>query len=223
MKLSVIIAVLESYIVTKRLLNYFNGFMGSKDCEVIIVDDGSQPSLRYTINLTKLNYDLKIIETNSDIPWNQPAARNQGAKIAKGENLFFTDIDHILTEETIDEAIGFTGDKLYFKRGRAIIDEENKLSTDRKELLLLCPNKREVDLVDSHCNTFVIRKKIFDDLNGYDEKFCGKHGGDDTDFSNRYAEMCYAGKILRGERAKSQVYVYPDPGSATKHLFHSLR
>jgi predicted glycosyltransferase involved in capsule biosynthesis len=211
------------------------------DAEFILVDDGSNPSIYEYLSLKEsmfnqeiielkkgiarqivLPFRFYIIETSDTRNWSQPAARNSGASFARGEYLLFTDIDHILTRECIEESICFTKDKMHFERRRGILTELLDISTD-KSALLEYAGPSEIEKVDSHFNTFVIKRDLFLSLNGYDEKFCGKYGGDDTDFANRYSILVKEGKASLSVKAISSIFVFPDPRADRKQLFHSLR
>jgi predicted glycosyltransferase involved in capsule biosynthesis len=252
MKCSIIIAVLESYEVVIRQIKHFSKFLTKEpflsSCELIIVDDGSRPTILGNIikefsynwkdiycNVSSIYrlfwfYDMKelfgfnfiLSETNDFRPWTQPLARNKGASIASGDYLYFTDIDHILTEESILSVINFKGDKMEFSRTWAILDEDGTIIRDRDVLIDYGCKENDLNKTSSHCNTFAIKKEIFNKLDGYDQKFCGKYGGDDVDFNKRYAELHYKGEIKSSEKGPL-IFVYPDPRRDKKKIFHSLR
>jgi predicted glycosyltransferase involved in capsule biosynthesis len=241
MKLSIVVAVLESYKIAERQILHMRHILSGLDAEFILVDDGSDPSIYNALSLCEsmfnqekielektvariicLPFKFTIVETNDAREWSQPAARNTGASFARGEYILFTDIDHILTRECIEESIGFTGDKMHFERRRAILTENLDINRNHADMMEYAyPN--ELERIDSHFNTFVIKKDLFVDLNGYDEKFCGKYGGDDTDFSDRYSDLVKNRKALPSVKAKNTIYVFPDPRSDRKRLFHGLR
>lgn len=221
MRCSIIIAVLESYEIVRRQMLYFSRWMHRyHDWEVIIVDDGSDPAIKICGDY---GFRYNILQTNDTRPWTQPCARNIGANFARGEYLLMTDIDHILTEESVQALNNFTGDKMHFWREWGILDESGCVSTDLETLKEYGLKEEKVGRAGQHYNTFAIRKSIFCALGGYDPKFCGKYGGDDTDFSDRYAKLCYAGKAQRSIMNAAQIYVYPDPSRDVKRVFHGLR
>jgi len=215
-RVSLIIAVLDSHEVVRRQLEHFNQVV-PQGVEVIIMDDGSDPPLG---GVSSIKYQLRIIRTDDDRPWSQPCARNAGAKIALGEYLFMTDIDHIISHAAFKAAMAFEGDKMVFPRTWGMIDHKYRVRTDPSVL-------STYGLINgkgggSHANTFVMRKSIFEELGGYDEKFCGKYGGDDTDFAGRYGKHHYAGNCERSVLGPP-IYVYPEPRQDVKKIFHSLR
>jgi hypothetical protein len=167
-------------------------------------------------------FNFVLAQTNDFRPWTQPLARNKGAYLSSGEYLYFTDIDHILTEESILSVINFTGDKMEFSRTWAILNEEGIIIRDKDILIDYGCKENELNKISSHCNTFAIKKEIFNRLGGYDQKFCGKYGGDDVDFNKRYAELYYKGEVKSSEKGPL-IYVYPDPRKDKKKIFHSLR
>jgi glycosyltransferase involved in cell wall biosynthesis len=218
MKLSIIFCVLESYKVVRRQFLHFSRFIDKYDAEVIFVDDGSIPEINIPFH-----EKIKVIRTNEDhIKWHNPAARNYGAKNARGEYYYMSDIDHILTEESVAEACAFTGDKLVFRRKYGVLTEK-KISTNRDMLLVYGCKEHELNYVGQHANTFVMKAEWFKLLKGYDERFCGSHGGDDVDLNNRYRYLFKKGIADRHVVGKAIIYVFPNPSRDVKKIFHSLR
>jgi predicted glycosyltransferase involved in capsule biosynthesis len=72
-----------------------------------------------------------------------------------------------------------------------------------------------------HANSFMITRELFHRLGGYDERICGRYGGDDIDFNARYDQLCTAG-LARPASVMGEGFVYPDPGRDVKKLFHKL-
>lgn len=222
MKVSIVIAVLESREVLRRQARYFQGLALPKDTEIIILDDGSKPALE--VDVTPENFSL--IPTNDFRPWSQPCARNFGAEHAKGEYVLMTDIDHILSREAIEAVRNFDGDKMCFPRHWAILDDNGRICQETEVLFEYGLDK---DLYEQrglhgghHANTFAMKRSIYLELGGYDEKFCGKYGGDDTNFSRRYGKHHYAGNCARHVMGPP-IFVYPDPRKDVKKIFHNLR
>jgi len=128
--------------------------------EVIIVDDGSPYK-----DVGKLYDDvLNVVRIEKNIPWNQPAARNLGAKQATGDVLIFTDFDHIF--DTFDFSV---------------IQEAFEKGTNGKTYMF--PRVKNGETISSHPCSFAILKK---DFTGFDERFCGSYGYDDTEFLRRH-------------------------------------
>src|ERR1700722_14956734 len=185
-KLSLIVNVLESYAIVQRQLLHWGRILTAQ-CELILVDDGSSPSLASTCDAVAKSFDFTLRCTNDRRPWRQPRARNIGASLARADKLLFFDIDHILTEEIIALGLEYRSDKFHWVRRPGILDDDGRIVTDRSVLL-------DYGLTDDapsvHANSFVIRRELFDQLGGYDERFCGRYGGDDIDFNTRYDRLC---------------------------------
>jgi len=220
MKCSIIIAVLDSHEVVKRQINHFNNIL-TDDFEVIIVDDGSDIPITNDID-TK--FPLTILYTDDKRPWSQPRARNIAAGQAQGDYVFMIDVDHFLSPENVTDAINFTDDKMVFNRRFAVLDENSEIAHDGETLIEYgCPVKNVGRLIGANINQFIMKKEIFCNLlKGYDERFCGSHGGDDTDLADRYGKLHREGLVNRSLRG-SEIYVFPDPGRDVKKIFHHLR
>lgn len=231
MKGSIVIAVLESYKVVHRQLLWFAQWLPQQfpEWRLVLVDDGSVPEIQREMEKQHLPLSINqwcdfVYIAPHEKPWTQPAARNLGANLCPdSEFVFFTDIDHIITPPAVCAANAFTGDKLRFPRIVGALDELGGLLTSEKDLLNFGAHPKDIIKRDEHYNTFSIRKSIHDLMGGYDEKFCGKYGGDDTDYSRRYGELHYAGKCERSEMCEAPIYVFPDPKGDRQHLFHDLR
>ena len=194
MKLSVVISVFESYEIVRRQLLHFKKM--NLPFELIIVDDGSNPPI-----------EGATIRTNSKIRWNVGAARNMGAKIAKGEYLFMTDIDHIISKEAMEDALNFTGNKMIFRRQIGVLDEDGNVIQD-PEVLKEWGWTGKYD-ASVHGNTWVMKKSIFEELGGFRTHLTGKHPkpqcGEDSYFNREW------GRKFRGHKPKfgRDIYHFP--------------
>lgn len=181
MKLSIIIAFYNSHGVVARQVKYFAAMKLPKDIEFIFIDDGSKPAHRLKDYKLK---NLKLLHTKDKRPWTQGLARNAGAKVAQGEYLLMTDIDHILSKEAIMESYHFTGSKMIFKRFFGVLLADGTLSQEPKVLeeygLDMSRLQTRRGLYASvHGNTFTMKRSIFETLGGYDPRHClyGRHAG----------------------------------------------
>lgn len=217
-KLSLIVSVLESYEVVRRQVLHL-GRVLTPDCELVLVDDGSEPSLEATCNSVAKPFAFTLHFTRDRRPWTQPRARNIGTRLARAGRLLFFDIDHIVTDDVLRHCLAYAGDKLHWTRVPGVLDELGRIVTDRQTLV-------EHGLTDDrpsvHANSFLIRRELFEGLGGYDERFCGAYGGDDVDFNERYAALCRRG-LARPAEVGGLGYVYPDPARDVCRLFHTLR
>src|SRR5262245_56606462 len=180
-KLSLIVTVLESYQVVRRQMLHLGRILPS-ECELVLVDDGSEPSLDDVCDSVPNSFAFTLHRTLDRRPWTQPRARNIGAAIARANRLLFFDIDHIVSEDVLGCCLTYQGDKLHWTRVPGVLDELGRVVTDRETLI-------EHGMTDNtpsvHANSFMIRRELFVRLGGYDERFCGSYGGDDIDFNAR--------------------------------------
>jgi predicted glycosyltransferase involved in capsule biosynthesis len=217
-ELSLIVNVLESYEVVRRQLLYL-GKVLTPECELIVIDDGSAPSLEETCNAVAKDHAFHLHCTRDRRPWTQPRARNIGAALAVAPRLLFFDIDHILTHELIARCLTYPGDRLHWRRRPGALNEQGRLVTD---LAILAEQYGLTNQTEGvHGNSFFIRKELFQRLGGYDERYCGRYGGDDLDFNDRYERLCRAGHA-RPPEVLGEGYYFPDPARLS-HLFHSLK
>jgi glycosyltransferase involved in cell wall biosynthesis len=135
--------------------------------EYLLVDDGSpEPAIvppDCPINLT-------LVRIKEDIPWNQPGARNLGLKLAEGEWAVASDIDHLFPADGLSQVLSMSKDpgSMYFF-GRKGEDGSAK---------------------QPHPNSFLVHRKTFWTVGGYDEDFCGHHGKDDIILRLQFERTC---------------------------------
>ena len=171
MKLSIVIAVLNSHEVLRRQLLHFGKMNLPDDTELIIVDDGSKPALTHD---KTTNFKYRMYSTQNYGPWTQPAARNYGVKQAEGEFILVTDIDHIIPYKAIDIVRNNTEyDVIRFKRQAGVIDENGDFTQDMKVLREygLLPERKL--RLPPHSNSFAIRRGLYLGLGGVSEEHVG--------------------------------------------------
>jgi glycosyltransferase involved in cell wall biosynthesis len=239
-KVSIVIAVLNSHEVVRRQIEHFRKMVLRTDlpddAEVIIVDDGSNPPLTYPEKLRNLSFYY----TNDKRPWTQGLARNLGASKASGEYLFFTDIDHIITKEALADSLMFTGDKMVFPRYYGILSKDGDIICDEKSMLDFGLDPRRVNTRRGHMcggihgNTYLIRRPLFDLIGGYDPRFCqsgfhvgGKFPSEESRFNQKYNHLVNRG-LAKNAVIGSKIYCYPvsrfrvDGDNNPFGLFHGL-
>lgn len=196
-KVSVVISVYQSYEIVRRQVLHFMKM--DLPFELIIVDDGSEPPIKWA-----------SYQTGNKLAWTQGLGRNLGASKAKGEYLFMTDIDHIISKEAMEDALNFTGNKMIFRRQVGVLDELGNLRQDKETLGEWGYDKDNLD-ASVHGNTFVIKKSIFDELGGYSPEHSLKgyhpksHDGDDCHFNTKWNRK-FAG--TRPEMGRD-IYMFP--------------
>ncbi len=204
MRVSIVIAILNSHEVVRRQLLHFEKLNLSDDVEIIFIDDGSEPPLQGSLK------NLTIYPTNDKRPWTQPIARNIGAKMAKGEYLICTDIDHILSRPLIDMVLNTDYDVIRFKREAGVLDENGEFTQDMDVLHSYGYEKHRTLKMNPHGNSYAIRRELFLELGGSQQR---------TSYPNRDEQ-----KIKRGlHRLGDKVKMLTDDGRPTIYMIPNGR
>lgn len=198
-KISIIIPVYQSHEIVRRQFLHFERLRKKYQFELIIVDDCSYPPIPGA-----------MARTDNKLGWTQGLARNLGASIATGKYLFMTDIDHVISENALVDALYFGGNKMIFRRQIAVLDESGMITQDKEVLSSWGYDKENLD-ASVHGNTFLIKKADFEALGGYDKETCtrGFHPvsrrGDDCFFNAKW------NKMFRGQQPTMgrDIYVFP--------------
>jgi len=160
---------------------------------VFIVDDGSQ---KYNaLSVIQKNYrdqlDITLYRIDIDIPWNLPEADNLAFREINTDYVIRLDIDHFLNEESILNILSLNiKDNVCYKFSRK--------------------NFKTKEILTSHNNSYLISKKNYWNIGGYNEYFSGNYGYHDIEFSSRLS------KIIKTEVLDICIFVYSD--YATKGL-----
>jgi len=211
MKLSIVISVYNSHEVVRRQLLHFSKMNIPDDVEIILMDDGSEPSLSDIFGMNSeiyddINFNLRIIPVGN--PRNDDGifydgrvsiARNMGARLAEGEFLLMTDIDYIIREADIEAGRSMKYDKSRFRRQFGVITEDGEITQDFDELRKYGLSEDRIKTrglnLPPHPNNFIIRKSTFLDIGGYRENLQGVYPSKgDTWFKRDWVEYEKAGK-----------------------------
>ena len=230
MKLSVVISVLNSVEIMRRQLLHWERMDLPDDVEFIILDDGSDPPLSFP-DCKLRNFTLHA--TNDFRPWTVELARNQGARMAKGEYLLMTDIDYIIPKDAFESALMLKEDKMCFKRQFGVLDENGNITQDfdvlRRYGLLEDRIQRRGTRLPPHPNNFVLRKSVFWELGGYreDRVDVAYPNGGDRWFKIMWSKAYHAGKYTIAAY-RPTLYMFPngqycgDVDYNPFSLFHTL-
>lgn len=164
--LTVIFPYYENAGMLKKQLEIFNAYPKDirKRLELIVVDDGSGLGKRaeeaiQDLGLKWEGYSFRLYRILTDLRWNWLQARNLGAKEAGNDWLLLTDIDHIILNKTMVKIIETEFDNRYFytfPRVNWVDNSEYK----------------------PHPNSYLMSKKLYWKIGGYDETFAGHYGTD---------------------------------------------
>lgn len=190
---------------TKNLLknclsSIFNNYKSS-DFEIIVVDNNSQDSSVTMLKNEFADNKIKLITNNRNIGFG--AANNQGATMARGEYLFFLNSDTIIKENILIplrhfldsyENIGIIAPKLLLEDGSeqqhayggfptlfsVIADKFKKKKIKNSQPF-------EADWISGAA--LIIKRDIFNKINGFDEKFFMYF--EDIDLCKRVKDLGY--------------------------------
>lgn len=156
---------------------------------------------------------IKIIKTNDTRPWTEHKARNIGARNARGEYLLMIDIDYIIPKETIEKALGFTGQRMAINRRFAVLDDEGNIKHDKETLIDWGLKSRWIRRggVIGHRSQFLMPKKLFWEMGGYNEKLDGKWrktGGAGYMFWRKWQHLEKEGSVSM-DTDKLDVFMFP--------------
>jgi len=135
---------------------------------VVVVDDGSpaKPARPHVMETGIASFRMYRILV--DRRWNWLACRNLGASVATTQWVLFTDMDHVLPEDTFQALLGMG------------LDTGNVYRLSRED----APNRTPYK---PHPNTWLMTRAMFDQIGGYDERFSGYYGTD-GEFRDRVAQ-----------------------------------
>lgn len=134
--------------------------------ELVIVDDGSNDGFAAG-RLSQSRLSGTLVTISRDVAWNIPGARNWAFVFASNNICLTTDIDHRADRGTLVQAI-----KTLTGRGTAYIFERR--------------NQNGVRL-HPHTDSFLLDRRDFFEIGGYDERFSGSYGQNARDFGRRLA------------------------------------
>jgi len=212
-KLSLIISILNSQEIVRRQLLHFEKMNLPDDIEIILIDDGSDPPLDFTSNLKNLVTHV----TNDKRSWTVELARNQGARMARGEYLLMTDIDYIIPLDAIMTGYTLKEDKAGFKREFGVIDEFGNFTQDfdvlRQYGLLESRIKERGTLLAPHPNNFIMSKETFWKLGGYREDLVDRPypNKGDTYFKRSWAKALEKKEVMiQDANLRKTLYMFPN-------------
>jgi len=229
-KISIVVAILDSYEIAKRQILHYNRMDLPDDVEVIFIDDGSLPPLNFD-SIPK-NFNFHLFATHDYRPWTQPAARNFGVKQASGEYCICTDIDHIININVINYIRTTDADVVRFKREAGVLDENGNFTQD-PDILKEWGFERKTPRINAHSNSYIIKRELFLDCGGSSERYVGTGhypNQEELPLKGVLHKLRRAGKIkILEDKTKPTLYMFPigryrtDGDLNPFGLFHDLR
>lgn len=159
---------------------------------VVVVDDGSP---RNPARPEDCGAPLQIYRMKKDVRWNQDACRNVGVAHAETDWVLMTDMDHIVPEVTWRILTSGSWDPACAYSFRRVSAPGNE------------PYK-------PHPNSWMLNRRLFDAVGGYDERFAGLYGTD-GDFKVRLLAVAKAHVPLKEVLIRVPREVIPDASTTT--------
>jgi hypothetical protein len=214
-RLSIVIPFLNSHELVRRQVLWFKKLNIPDETEVIWMDDGSDPPIEIPDAPCK---NFRLVPTNDKRPWTSSLARNKAAKMAQGEYFLMTDGDYIVTQQAVDRAMRFNGDREGFKRYFGILDENGELKTDEYNLLKYGVNAEYLHLrkgkISPHPNNYVISRRVWDMIGGYNEDRIINNTypqGEDRQFKRDLMRLQEEGRVkCEDTDARARLYMFPN-------------
>lgn len=179
---SVIIPSKDSELTIERCLKSIIA-QSYKPIEVIVVDCFSADSTRVIAE----SLGAQVIPQRSE----RSAARNLGAKFAKGEYLYFVDADHTLNCDVIATCVRA------IQTADAVLVNDQDVKGSSKTSRLIASRRRVLSHDSLNIAPRFIRKAVFEELGGFDAELVA---GEDLDLYRRFLlhhfKMAYSEAIV---------------------------
>lgn len=188
--ISIVIPVKNNQSGIESLLKALNSNLthGSLPRELIIIDNNSDPCIEVPSNLELQGLTIKLLKCNNLGP---AAARNVGAKNAKGTWLLFVDSDCILSKSLLNSFIEIEGTLAF--AGKVMTTSSNCLSNYYVSQQIHYPPLKKEDtgmvapqyLITANA---LVKKSAFEAIGGFNESFT-MAGGEDIDLGLRLSKI----------------------------------
>ncbi len=194
------------------------------DLEVIVVDDCSPDDTGARI-AERFGDSVKYVRNGKNSF--QAVSRNNGAKIANGDYLFFLDDDNIVDKDIFVEMVrAFDGNPglglvapmaIHMRPGKnnvvwSLGSDFNRWTSQPKDR---CPNLPVDELPEEpksyptsyYPNGFMVPRKVFDEVGGFDEKYVQIF--EESDFGWKIGEAGYGETVLTTARTEHHGFLEP--------------
>lgn len=171
------VTLIVPYYENPRMLAYqvgvWNTFARGAPVSVVVVDDGSPDNPAETVlRGLSIAVPLQLYRIGVDVRWNWLAARNLGFDRAPEGWCLVTDMDHVVTAETMDAVVCGAHDPGIIYR--------------------FCRTEHDGTPIKPHPNSWLMTRGMFWRVGGYDEALSGHYGTD-----GEYRRRCAATAPIR--------------------------
>lgn len=148
--------------------------------EVVVVDDGSPvETAQEVVQGWRDLPRFSLYRVKEDRLWHQHGARNLGAHVAKADWMLMTDMDHLVPPATLAEVLRLLPEmksNVVLTFGRVDAPADRAWMAD--DAGSFARTVRDDGSLKPHVNSFVVSRKRYWKLGGYDEDYCGLYGTD---------------------------------------------
>ncbi len=192
--------------------------------EIIVVDDCSPDD---TATKIKEKFGTTVKYTRNAKNSFTTVSRNNGAKLATGDYLFFLDDDNIVDKDIISEMVKAFEENpklglvapmaIHMRPGKSNViwslgSDFNRWTSQPKDN---CPNLPIADLPENpksyptsyHPNAFMVPRKVFDEVGGFDETYIQIY--EESDFGWKIGEAGYEEIVLTTARTQHCGFLEP--------------
>lgn len=172
MKVSILTQVYGQPGILKKFTDALRGWPTdmARECELVVVDDCGVPPVDKSEVGGLGPMGIQLLRHTRDVPWAQPCCRNLAAQHAQGERLILLDPDMVIPPH---KAQRFMLEATMLQRGhvtRFCLEEVNH------------PKKSMRGKINtSSPNAWILHKKDFQAVYGYNEQFAGHKGWSDVE------------------------------------------
>jgi O-antigen biosynthesis protein len=198
MKTSIIIPIYNQKDYTQKCLKSVFKCGSKYEFEIIVVDNSSTDDSREY--LAGLADKVRVIRNEKNLGFAK--ACNQGAEMAKGEYLLFLNNDTVVTDKWSDilvdemdnnKELGIVGPKLLYPNGTVqqagiVFDDKlwpHHIYKREQGTEVYVNKKRQFQCLTAAC--FLIKKDLFEKVNGFDEVYL--NGSEDMDICFKIREL----------------------------------